>query len=298
LRRGFSQLFTKQAPNVDVEVIFDDDEKGQILCTNTGGYIDQKLKVSLTPGLHKVRYRIADDYILHPKNPKNTVAISKKPDESISWDSKVLIVSSNQTIGIISDIDDTIMVSQVPFSFVAAFKLLLGNPHKRKVVKGMNELFETIYELWPNAFTIYLSATPWNMYDSSRNFISKFNFPFGPLILQDLGPSANKIFESSKKHKHEYMSKLLEDFPNVKWILIGDNGQHDQQIYRTISKLFPGRILAILIRQLTPLNTLKNDNTSVPNLLAPNGFMLSKQLIETFNEKHFTSILADKSDKT
>lgn len=284
LKRGFSQLFIKQVPGVEVEVLFDDEESGQILHTDNNGYINKKLQVHLAPGLHTVHYKITKDYELHARNPKHAVAVIKKPSEDVFWNSKVLVISSDQTVGVISDIDDTIMTSQVPFRFIAAFKLLLENPHKRKVVKGMNELFKTIYELWPDVFTIYLSATPWNMYDISRHFISKLNFPFGPLILQDLGPSENKIFESSKKHKQGYLNKLLADFPKTKWILIGDNGQHDPQIYSAIAANSPDRILAILIRQLTPFNAVRgNDNISV-QLAAPNGFVLAKQLKEIFEE--------------
>lgn len=60
------------------------------------------------------------------------------------------------------------------------------------------------------------------------------------------------------QHKLEYAEQLMADFPDMKFILIGDDGQKDPTTYATIARRYPGRVLAICIRQLTPREVAGN----------------------------------------
>ena len=151
----------------------------------------------------------------------------------------------------ISDVDDTIMVTQVPTLWKAAYNMLLLSPRKRASVPGMAVMYNDIRRMFPDAPFFYLSTSPWNVESSIRNFILDYGFPDGPLLLRDLDPRPKTFVPSGVQHKLEYAEQLMEDFPDMKFILLGDDGQKDPSTYAEIAKRYPGRVLAIGIRQLS-----------------------------------------------
>jgi phosphatidate phosphatase APP1 len=159
-------------------------------------------------------------------------------------------------LGVISDIDDTIMVTQVPSLWRAAYNMLLLNPKKRISVPGMSVLYNKIRDLYPQAPFFYLSTSPWNVESSIRHFINYHGFPEGPLLLRDLDPRPKTFIPTGVQHKLEFVDQLMADFPKMKFLLIGDDGQKDPTTYATVARRYPGRILAIGIRQLSPRESI------------------------------------------
>jgi phosphatidate phosphatase APP1 len=166
--------------------------------------------------------------------------------------SQLFTIAPGTPIGVISDVDDTIMVTQAPSPLRAAYNLLLLNPKKRGSVPGMGVLFNKIADMFPQAPFFYLSTSPWNVESSIRNFIADQGFPQGPLLLRDLDPRPKTFIPSGVQHKLEFAEQLMGDFPDMRFILIGDDGQKDPTTYATIARRYPGRVLAIGIRQLSP----------------------------------------------
>ena len=76
--------------------------------------------------------------------------------------------------------------------------------------------------------------------------------------MRDLDPRPKTFVPSGVQHKLEYAEQLMEDFPDMKFILIGDDGQKDPTTYATIARRYPGRVLAIGIRQLSPREVTGN----------------------------------------
>ena len=99
------------------------------------------------------------------------------------------------------------------------------------------------------------------MESSIRHFIADHGFPEGPLLLRDLDPRPKTFIPSGVQHKLEYAEQLMADFPDMKFILIGDDGQKDPTTYATIARRYPGRVLAIGIRQLSPREASGNLGT-------------------------------------
>ena len=153
---------------------------------------------------------------------------------------------------IISDVDDTIMITQAPVPWKAAYNLLFLDPKKKASVPGMSVLFTRIADLFPGAPFFYLSTSPWNVESSIRNFITDHGFPEGPLLLRDLDPRPKTFVPTGPQHKLEFAEQLMADFPDMKFILVGDDGQKDPTTYATIARRYPGRVLAIVIRELSP----------------------------------------------
>ncbi|NEG70378.1 App1 family protein [Bifidobacterium choloepi] len=199
--------------------------------SDSSGYLDLLAEHHLLPGTHSVTCRV-------PARPP--------------VDAELFTIPDNCPVGVISDIDDTIMVTQVPTVWKAAYNMLLLSPRKRASVPGMAVMYNKIREMFPESPFFYLSTSPWNIESSVRGFIRDYGFPDGPLLLRDLDPRPKTFVPSGVQHKLEYAEQLMGDFPDMKFILIGDDGQKDPTTYATICRRFPGRVLAIGIRQLSP----------------------------------------------
>ena len=199
--------------------------------SDSAGYLDLVADRALEPGIHHVSYQVEGRHAVN---------------------SNLFTIAPGTRVGVISDVDDTIMITQAPTLWKAAYNLLLLNPQKRASVPGMAVLFNRIADIFPDAPFFYLSTSPWNVESSIRHFIENYGFPDGPLLLRDLDPRPKTFIPSGVQHKLEYAEQLMGDFPDMKFILIGDDGQKDPTTYATIAKRYPGRVLAIGIRQLSP----------------------------------------------
>ena len=83
-------------------------------------------------------------------------------------------------------------------------------------------------------------------------FLGRNLFPRGPLLLTDWGPTPDRWFRSGLDHKRTNLRRLAEEFPQLRWLLIGDDGQHDEELYGEFADDHPDHVSAVAIRQLTP----------------------------------------------
>lgn len=98
---------------------------------------------------------------------------------------------------------------------------------------------------------VYLSTGAWNAAPTLARFLRRHRYPAGPLLLTDWGPTNAGWFRSGPAHKVAQLRRLFAELPDVQWVLVGDDGQRDPQIYAGAAQHFPERVRAILIRQLT-----------------------------------------------
>jgi phosphatidate phosphatase APP1 len=95
-----------------------------------------------------------------------------------------------------------------------------------------------------------VSSSPWNLYDLLIDFLDLNEIPEGPLLLRDFGLDVNKESDNHMGHKFKEITQILEAYPHLNFVLIGDSGQEDPKIYQKVVAQFPGRILAIYIRDV------------------------------------------------
>ena len=164
---------------------------------------------------------------------------------------KVLIIPEGPRLGIISDIDDTAMVTHVPRVLVAAWNQLVKYSSAREPVPGMAELYSRIQAAHPGTPMMYLSTGAWNVVPTLRSFFSRHGFPSGPALMTDWGPTNTGWFRSGIEHKRTELRRLMIDLPQITWILFGDDGQHDPHIYGEAARHHADRIAAVAIRRLT-----------------------------------------------
>ncbi|KQO82716.1 MULTISPECIES: App1 family protein [unclassified Frigoribacterium] len=201
------------------------------LTTDRGGVLDVRVEVDLEPGWH-----IA------------TVSC----EGSLPVDAPVYVIDPDVRFGIVSDIDDTVMVTSLPRPFLAAWNTFVLNEHARRPVPGMSVLYERLQRSAGGCPVIYLSTGAWNVAPTLSRFLSRNLYPSGPLLLTDWGPTHDRFFRSGREHKRASLERLAAEFPHMRWLLVGDDGQHDEELYGSFLHEHPDSVAAVAIRQLSP----------------------------------------------
>lgn len=232
-----------------------------------GGVIDEVIALALSPGWHGLKLRT---------------------ESSETTRAKVLVVSDTARVGVVCDVDDTVMVTALPRPLLAAWNSFVRDEHARNQVPGMSVLLERLTRENPGAPVIYLSTGAWNVAPTLTRFLSRHLFPEGPLLLTDWGPTHDRWFRSGQEHKKANLARLAAEFPAIQWVLIGDDGQHDEAIYAEFATNNPEKVRAIAIRELRAPEAIlaggrhqfdrAKNPLMIPWVSAPNGAGLASSL--------------------
>ncbi len=168
---------------------------------------------------------------------------------------EILVPPSSARFGVISDIDDTVIQSRVSNFLHAARTVMLGNARTRLPFPGVAGFYRALRDGVAGSEKnpiFYVSSSPWNLYDVIAEFMDLQQIPRGPILLRDwdigLGAlSSTRHFD----HKGAAIRTIMQTYPELPFILIGDTSQHDPEIYRQIVSEFPNRVKAIYIRDVT-----------------------------------------------
>jgi phosphatidate phosphatase APP1 len=176
----------------------------------------------------------------------------------------VRIVSPEEERIIVSDIDDTILISHSTQTMRKLRLMLFKNALTRLPFKGITAFYKALEKgndknsCYP---FFYVSSSEWNLYDLLVNFFDHNNIPRGVFMLRKLEASIYKFWKSGQgnhEHKYDKIKFLLSFYKRQKFILIGDSGQKDPQIYERLAHDFPGRIETIYIRKIGSKAYFKN----------------------------------------
>ncbi|MFB9163527.1 MULTISPECIES: App1 family protein [Arthrobacter] len=227
--RGWRAFTSVHVRNSQVEVEID----GAIhtVHADSGGLVDVVVEASLDPGWHTI--------ILRSK-------------EAPPAEAHILIVAPETTFGIVSDIDDTVMVTALPRPFLALWNTLVLSEKARTPTPGMAVLLDRLIDKHPCAPVLYLSTGPWNVAPALVRFLERNLYPKGVLLLTDWGPTRQRWFRSGQEHKNNNLKRLAKEFPNIQWLLVGDDGQHDPEIYADFARSHAAQTAAVAIRELSP----------------------------------------------
>ncbi len=100
---------------------------------------------------------------------------------------------------------------------------------------------------------MYLSTGAWNVVPTLRSFLERSGYPAGGFLMTDFGPSNTGWFRSGPEHKRRELRRLARMFPHVRWLLVGDDGQHDPEIYAEFAREHPQCVAGIAIRSLSEI---------------------------------------------
>jgi phosphatidate phosphatase APP1 len=195
-------------------------------------------KTPLNPGLYKVNVRL-----IH----RSGKYISSTASSEIS-------VPALSRYAFISDIDDTFLISHSSNLRKRLFVLLTENARSRKPFEGVVKHYRALSLASASATKtnpfFYVSSSEWNLYDYIREFSVKNKLPNGIYLLNQL-KQFNQIFKTGQNNhngKFTRIVRILETFPGLKFILLGDDSQQDPYIYSSIVSHFPGKIACVYIR--------------------------------------------------
>jgi len=160
-------------------------------------------------------------------------------------------------LGIISDIDDTFLISHTQNFFKKIYILLFKNVNDRKIFKDVVPHYQALSSAGrnnkeeQNAF-FYISSSEWNLYRFIVKFTKIHKLPRAVILLKDIKRGITDFFMSGRgnhNHKFDKIKHVLEFYPNLKYVLLGDDSQHDPFLYEQICKIFPVTVIAVYIRQ-------------------------------------------------
>lgn len=241
LVRGWRSFLTVPLPWM--EVVVDIGGHTHRVTTDRGGYLDCVLPATLEPGWHDVTLSV---------------------DDSPATTARVIVVGPQRQLGLVSDIDDTVMVTSLPRPFLAFWNTFVLHEHARRPVPGMATLYLELQHRHPGMPVIYLSTGAWNVAPTLGRFLYRNGYPDGPLLLTDWGPTQDGFFRSGKAHKRATLARLTRELPQVRWILVGDDGQHDPDLYGEFVRHAGEKVHAVAIRHLSPTEQVLASGLPLP----------------------------------
>jgi phosphatidate phosphatase APP1 len=229
----------KPYPNVKVRLKF----KGQEIFRKTeyDGFFkfEWKAEQEVSAGWHGVQVEALTD-----------------SDEVIAEGTGKIFVPHITQYAFISDIDDTVMVSYSAKIRKRLRELFIKNPRTRKTFEDLNEHYTALAlshtEIsQPNPF-FYVSSSEWNLYDYLLETFRYNKLPEGAFLLNQLKRWKDLVKTGKTGHEGKLIRvmRILDAFPNQKFIFFGDNSQKDPSIYTAIAEKYPKNISAVYIRNV------------------------------------------------
>ena len=227
-RRTLGQFVTTELPGVPLRV------------TVAGTSVDAE-----TDGEGYFRVRLPTPLAL--TSPWTTGTIELRGDyrgvTSARAEVEVLVPSADARFGVISDVDDTILETGVQRALRMVVQTFTGSALTRTAFPGAPELYRDLAAGVNPVF--YVSSSPWNLHAFLLAFLRHRGFPLGPVLLRDLLGT-----RAGREQKHERIREILELHPDLSFVLLGDSGEKDPQIYADIVRELPDRIIAVYIREV------------------------------------------------
>lgn len=236
----YKRLGSDEVPGARLRARFEGTE--QEIVTDDNGYFQAELALSqpVAAGWQQVTLELLD--------PAPAAGHASATAE-------VLVPPASAQLGIISDIDDTVLWSNVTNKIRMLKMLAISNAHTRKPFKGVAAFYRALHagaggnDANP---LFYVSSSPWHLYTPLVDFFRSQNLPIGPLMLKELG--VKSLFGAGRHQEHKLASieRIFDTYRHLPFVLIGDSGQEDPEIYRELVLRHPQRIRAIYIRNVNP----------------------------------------------
>jgi phosphatidate phosphatase APP1 len=237
-RRTLARFLTRELPGVPLRITLG--TATVETTTDAEGYVDVRVEPGLTPDdgpWAEGRIELAAPYRGLPAGRSTAV--------------RVRVPGRQATVGIISDVDDTIVHTGAQRTLEMVTHTFTGSSITRTPMPGAPELYRALAagstgdEANP---VFYVSSSPWNLHGFLAAFLEHRAFPMGPLMLRDLLGSGGRRSHADSKLRH--IAEVLGLHPRLPFVLLGDSGQHDPEIYAEAVRRHPGRIRAIYIREV------------------------------------------------
>ena len=235
----YKRFETDEVPGARIRARFQGIESEVI--TDNEGYFS--FEIQPVQNLNSHPWQEVELELLDPPSPK---------ERPVRATARVLVPSAAARFGIISDIDDTVLSSNVLNKLKMILTVILSNEHTRKPFEGVAALYRALQggaSGGEDNPIFYVSNSPWNLYTPLLEFLNVQKIPLGPLLLRDFGDHV-LFAEDPMGHKKRNIKMILDSFPHLSFVLIGDSGESDPEIYRDVVKEYPTRIRTVYIRNI------------------------------------------------
>jgi phosphatidate phosphatase APP1 len=243
-KKMYKRFMTWKIPNSRVEASFEGITQSST--TDEEGYFEFRMElpqpIKGQNPWQKIRLELLD-------------RVHKKQIPPVVY-SHVFVPSENVEFGVISDIDDTVVPTGATRMWEMVKTTFMGNAYTRVPFPGVAAFYQALSKGlvgYENNPFFYVSSSPWNLYDFLRELMNIHHIPQGPLMLRDIGLSREHFFAGSHtEHKLVQIKRIFNIIRDTPFILIGDSGQHDAEIYLQVIRDFPGRVKMVYIRDVDP----------------------------------------------
>ena len=215
----------------------------QRILTDRDGYFRMHMRPAHGPDPDRVWHPIA-------------LTLQGREREDTSTKGVIFVPPATARFVVISDIDDTIMKTGVANKAVMLWRLFAQRARSRVAFPGVAALYNALHQGASGAELnpmLYVSRAPWSIYDVLEEFFKLHGIPAGPvLFLREWGLTVQSpLPRRAKDHKLSLIRDMLALYSDLPFILIGDSGQRDPEIYAQVLREKPGRVLAIYIRNVS-----------------------------------------------
>ena len=199
---------------------------------------------------------------LHPRlSPTETgswhpVDLLLEAEPPVPAEGAVFIPPNRSRCVVVSDIDDTVMRTGVANKLKMLWRLFVEDAESRVAFPGVAALYRALHAGAGGAEgnpMLYVSRAPWGLYEMLSEFFQRHGIPAGPvLFLREWGLSwTHPLPRRATDHKQALIRHMLALYRDLPFVLIGDSGQHDPEVYAQIVEENPGRVLAVYIRNVS-----------------------------------------------
>ena len=291
LRRGVGEaVLVARFGNASGQVIADAD-----------GYFRVRLRMT---------ERLATDQLWHRVDLELVEPREAVDGAGASVQGQVFVPPEDAQRVIISDIDDTVMYTGVVNKLMMIWRLFVQGPRSRIAFPGVASLYRALYRgpsLNQCNPMLYVSRAPWSIYEMLEEFFKLHRIPVGPILfLREWGISLKRPFpRRAEDHKLVLIRDMLDLYRDLPFVLIGDSGQHDPEVYAQLVHEHPGRVVAVYIRNVSrspdriqaiedlakevlaagSMLLLAADSFSIAEHAAEHGLIAPEALVEVLRER-------------
>ena len=236
LMNTYFRIYSQEVSGVRLR-LFLQENSVEVVSDNEGYfYIEMPLGGRLSAGVHTLNAEV----LSAPFVVKTTEIAA----------ASVFLPPADADFGVISDIDDTTIISKTFSPARMLYTILCVNAYRRKAVQGVPEWYNSLRANGKNPF-FYVSSSPWNIYDILTQIFELQHIPQGAIALRDYGIDPDKFFMGTHgTHKTKAIDDILAAYPHLNFILSGDTAQHDTEIYCAAAHKHGKRITTIYIRDV------------------------------------------------
>lgn len=187
--------------------------------------------------------------------PWRVVDLTLDADPPVEGRAEIYVPPARARFAVISDIDDTVMHTGVANKLVMLWRLFVEDAESRVAFPGVATLYRALHDGAGDERNpmLYVSRAPWGLYEVLSEFFARHAIPAGPvLFLREWGLSwTHPLPRRAEDHKRILIGNMLALYRDLPFVLIGDSGQHDPEVYAQVVAEHPGRVRAIYIRNIS-----------------------------------------------